>query len=186
MAVHMRQTFSTAAVSIALAMLATLTTGAVPAQRVTREVVPGITNFARLETTIACGGATRPEAIAELKRMGFASVVSLRLASEEGADIDREAAAAKAAGLNFVHLPFNIAAPDAMLIERFVAAVTLPANQPAYVHCALGGRAAALWMIKRVQVDGWDEARALEEATALGLNDRLRPFALDYIYAHQR
>jgi hypothetical protein len=41
-------------------------------------------------------------------------------------------------------------------------------------------------MIKRVQVDGWDEARALEEATALGLNDRLKPFALDYIHAHKR
>jgi hypothetical protein len=41
-------------------------------------------------------------------------------------------------------------------------------------------------MIKRVQVDGWDEKRALEEANALGLNDRLRPFALEYIRAHHR
>ena len=41
-------------------------------------------------------------------------------------------------------------------------------------------------MIKRVQVDGWDETRALEEATALGLNERLKPFALDYIHSHKR
>ena len=32
-------------------------------------------------------------------------------------------------------------------------------------------------MIKRVQVDGWDRGGALEEATALGLNERLKPFA---------
>jgi hypothetical protein len=39
-------------------------------------------------------------------------------------------------------------------------------------------------MIKRVLVDRWDENRALDEATALGLNDRLKPFALNYIHAH--
>jgi protein tyrosine phosphatase (PTP) superfamily phosphohydrolase (DUF442 family) len=64
--------------------------------------------------------------------------------------------------------------------------VTLPANQPAYVHCAAGGRAAALWMVKRVLADGWDESRALTEANLLGLNDRLRPFALNYIHSHPR
>ena len=68
--------------------------------------------------------------------------------------------------------------------ENFMAAVAGPANTPAYVHCAAGGRAAALWMIKRVKADGWTEARALEEANALGLNDRLRPFALDYLRAN--
>ena len=51
---------------------------------------------------------------------------------------------------------------------------------------AAGGRAAALWMIKRWKADGWDEARALEEANALGLNDRLRPFAVEYIRTHKR
>jgi hypothetical protein len=105
----------------ALVAIATLASGAVLAQQVTKEEIPGITNFARLETTIACGGATRPEAIVELKRMGFASVINLRLANEAGADVDAEAAAATAAGLNFVHLPFNMAMPDPMLIENFVA-----------------------------------------------------------------
>src|SRR5204863_4071991 len=114
------------------------------------------------------------------------SVIALREASEAGADIDAEGAAARAVGLRFVHLPFNIASPDSLLIDHFVAAVTAPANQPAYVHCAAGGRAAALWMIKRVLVDHWDEPRALQEATELGLNDRLRPFAVDYIRTHRQ
>jgi hypothetical protein len=34
-------------------------------------------------------------------------------------------------------------------------------------------------------VDHWDEARALEEANALGLNDRLRPWTLEYLRTHQ-
>ena len=39
------------------------------AQQVTTEQIRGISTFARLETTIACGGATKAEAIPELKKM---------------------------------------------------------------------------------------------------------------------
>ena len=106
-------------------------------------------------------------------------------ASEQGADVDAEAAAAKAVNINFVHLPFNVASPAPDLVDRFVAEVSKPANQPAFIHCAAGGRAAALWMIKRVQVDHWDQARASEEATALGLTERLKTFAVNYIDTHQ-
>ena len=79
--------------------------------------MPGITNFARVETTIACAGATTPAAVAEVKRLGFASIINLRQASEAGADIEEEAAAAKAAGLTYVHLPFNTASPDPAVVD---------------------------------------------------------------------
>jgi uncharacterized protein (TIGR01244 family) len=159
---------------------------AVAAQRVTKEQVAGISTFARIDTTIACGGATKVEAIPELKKMGFRSIINVRRASEEGADVEAEGAAAKAAGLKYVHLPFDPQSPDPMLIDNFITAVTAADNQPAYIHCAAGGRAAALWMIKRWKADGWDEARALEEAVALGLNERFTPFALNYIRTHPR
>ena len=154
------------------------------AQDVKKRDIEGISTFAQLDTTIACGGATSPQAIPELGKMGFKSVVNLRLASEAGARVEEEGAAVRAAGMKYVHLPFNVQTPDPKLVDDFIAAVTLPANQPAYVHCAAGGRAAAMWMIKRVLADHWDEARALTEANALGLNDRLRPFALNYIHTH--
>jgi uncharacterized protein (TIGR01244 family) len=174
-------------VALALLSLVLLSTIAyAQASKVTKEAVPGITNFARLETTVACGGATKAEAVPALKKMGFASIINVREANEPGAEIDQEAAAAKAAGMNFVNVPFNIASPAPDLVDRFIAAVTTKENTPAYIHCAAGGRAASLWMIKRVQVDGWDETRALDEATALGLNERLKPFALDYIHSHKR
>ena len=156
------------------------------AQSVVKEEVAGISTFARLDTTIACGGATKVEAIPELKKMGYKAIVNVRRANEEGAEVDAEGAAARAAGMKYVHLPFDPQLPDPNLIDNFIAAVTAPDNQPVYIHCAAGGRAAALWMIKRWKADGWDEARALEEANALGLNDRLRPFALEYIRTHKR
>src|SRR5215831_18264658 len=164
---------------IGLSMVAALS-----AQQVTKKEIAGISTFAQIETTIACGGSTKPEAIREIGKMGFKSVINLRLASEEGALVEEEGKAVKAAGMNYVHLPFDMQSPDPHLIDNFIAAVTRPANQPAYVHCAAGGRAAALWMIKRVIADKWDEPRALAEANLLGLNDRLRPFALNYIHTH--
>jgi uncharacterized protein (TIGR01244 family) len=162
---------------------------AVPAsaQQVTKEQVPGITNFARLETTVACGGVTKPEAIPELKKMGFKSVINLRLPDEPGADIDLEAAAAKNAGLHFANIPFSYAKPDPKAVDRFLEVITSPGTEPAYIHCAGGGRAAMMWFIKRVVIDKWSTDRAMAEAEALGLtNVPLKTFASDYLRARSK
>jgi len=119
--------------------------------------------------------------------MGFASIINLRLDTEKGADIDAEAAAAKAAGINFVHLPLNGNAPEPAVADRFLKVITEPGNQPAFIHCASGNRAAAMWLIKRVLVDKWDNDRALEEASQLGsISPVMKTFALDYIQAHKK
>jgi uncharacterized protein (TIGR01244 family) len=165
--------------SIVLAQSAT-------AQQVTKEPVPGITNFARVETTVACAGATKAEAIPEIKKMGFVSVINLRLADEPGAEVDKEAAAAQAAGLRYVHVPFN-GKPDPDVAARFLEAITTPGAEPAFIHCAGGNRAASMWLIKRIAVDHWDVERATTEATALGLTSpALKQFAIDYGQSHQR
>ena len=161
--------------------------GIAGAQNVTKETLPGVTNFARLETTIACAGATTPQAVAGLKQMGYAAIINLREASEAGADIDAEAAAAKSAGITFIHLPFNTASPNPAVVDTFLKAVTDTKNQPAFVHCASGNRAAAMWMIKRMQVDKWDAERAGTEAAALGLtNGALKTFAIQYVETHRQ
>ena len=65
------------------------------AQQVTKETVPGIRNLARLETTVACAGAITADAIPEIKKMGFASIINLRLPTEEGADVEKQEATAR-------------------------------------------------------------------------------------------
>jgi len=155
--------------------------------QVKKSTIDGVTNFAQVETTVACAGAVKPTAVAGIKNLGFASIINLRLPTEKDADIDAEAAAAKAAGINFVHIPFNGAMPDPAVADQFLKAVTVPGNQPAFIHCASGNRAAALWLIKRVLIDKWDNDRAIEEATQLGMTSpTLRTFALDYIQSHKK
>src|SRR5271168_5138200 len=122
---------------LSLGAIAMVAAGQSPVRKST---VEGITNFAQVETTVACAGAVKPTSVAGIKKMGFASIINLRLASEPGADIDAEAAAAKAADINFVHLPFNGNAPDPAVADRFIKTITEPGNQPAFIHCASGNR----------------------------------------------
>ena len=155
--------------------------------QVKKSTIEGITNFAQVETTVACAGAVSPSAVAGIKKMGFASIINLRLDTEKGADIEAEAAAAKAAGINFVHLPLDGAKPDPAVADRFLKVITEPGNQPAMIHCASGNRAAAMWLIKRVLIDKWDNDRALEEAGQLGsMSPVMKTFALDYIESHKK
>ena len=169
------------------ALVALSLSGSLFAQTVTKPTVAGVTNFAKLESTIACAGATNASAVPDLKKLGYKTIINLRQASEPGADVDAEAAAARAAGVKYVHLPVNGASPDPATVDQFIAAVGEPANQPVFVHCASGNRAAAFWMIKRLVVDGWDADRASTEATALGLTSpALKTFAMDYAATHKK
>jgi uncharacterized protein (TIGR01244 family) len=176
-------------VGVALGVAAFVFSSAAQArgQEVTKPTVPGITNFSKLETTVACAGATKPEAVPAIKEMGYKSIISLRVESEPGADIEAEAAAAKQAGIEFIHIPFVAASPSPAAADAFVEAITKSDNTPAFIHCASANRAAAMWMIKRMVVDKWDAERAGQEAAALGLtNGQLKTFAVDYAAAHQR
>ena len=156
------------------------------AGQVKKSAVEGINNFSQVETTVACAGATTPAAVAGIKKMGFASIINLRLPTEPGAEIEAEAAAAEAAGIKFVHIPMSSSAPDTAVADRFLKTISEPATEPAFIHCASGNRASAMWMIKRVLIDKWDVARASEEAAQLGLTSPvLKTFALDYIQAHK-
>jgi protein tyrosine phosphatase (PTP) superfamily phosphohydrolase (DUF442 family) len=102
--------------------------------QVVRQEVPGIRNFAKVESTVACAGAITPSAIPEIKKMGYASIINLRLATEEGADIDGNIAAAKTAGIRYYHIPFSAGMPDPAVVDTFLKTITAPGVQPAFIH----------------------------------------------------
>ena len=104
------------------------------AQQVIKESVPGITNFNRIESTVACAGAITPEVIPEIKRMGYHSIINLRLATEPGARIEESKAAAKAAGITYIHIPYSVTNPDPAVVDQFLKAITTPGAEPAFIH----------------------------------------------------
>jgi uncharacterized protein (TIGR01244 family) len=118
--------------------------------------------------------------MADLKRIGFASVINFRTAEEDGANIEASQAAAVGAGLTYIHIPFR--APNAEATEAFLTAISNTDNQSAYIHCGSANRVGAMWFVKRVKQDGWDSDRAMAEAETIGLrSERLKEFAVAYV-----
>ena len=78
----------------ALAVLAAVSV-LVPVVQAQRETAPaGVTNYTRVDATVACAGATPVQALPEIKKNGFASVINFRTAQEAGANIDEAKATA--------------------------------------------------------------------------------------------
>jgi len=151
-----------------------------------KETIDGIRNFTKVDATVACAGNTEPAAMAEVSKRGYKAVISLREGTETGALIDESAKAAEAAGMKFIHLPLNSTKPDEAVVDRFLAALKDSSNQPTLIYCASGSRAGALWLVKRMLVDGWAEDKAVAEAVMIGLSSpTLKQFALDYVAKHK-
>ena len=119
-----------------LAVLALVVTGVATegSAQVVKQEVAGIRNFSKIESTVACAGAITPAAIAEIKKMGYASIINLRLATEQGADIEGHMAVAKSNGLPYYHIPFSASAPDPAAVDTFLKTITAPGVQPAFIH----------------------------------------------------
>ncbi len=180
----MQQSRISLASTAAFAALLLVLAGAavtVQAQDFVQEEGPeGVPNYTRVDATVACAGATGPEAMPEIQRRGFRTVINFRTAGERNARVVESQAAAEEAGLNYVHLPFR--EPTTELVEQFLDTVAEPANQPVYIHCGSANRVGFMWLIKRVKQDGYSLADATTEAEAIGLrSDALRAFALDYL-----
>jgi uncharacterized protein (TIGR01244 family) len=167
------------------ATFAAVLTTALTAQ-VQKKEMPGIRNYSRVDATVGCGGQVDPAAMAALRKEGFVSVINLRLPTEEGANVDAGRAAAQAAGLKYIHLPFNAAQPDSKVVDSFLAAVADKSNQPVFIHCGSASRVGGMWTIKRALQDKWPVEKALAEGKAIGLNNAgLETFVVDYIKSHR-
>jgi uncharacterized protein (TIGR01244 family) len=175
-------------ISVVLSLVLIAMLGSAPDAQVSKPQLPGVRNYARLETTVACAGAIDPQqAVPAIKKEGFVAIINLREATEPDAKVDQEEALAKAAGLRYFHVPFNGAAPDPKAADAFIAAITTPGAEPAFIHCSGGNRAATMWMIKRMVVDHWDADKATKEAIELGQTSvPLRQFAIEYAKGHQK
>jgi uncharacterized protein (TIGR01244 family) len=97
---------------------------------------------------ISVGGQPTEEDLKSLKAEGFAAVVNLRREGEQNQPLDpaQEGVVAKAAGLQYFHIPVNSADPK----REQVAAVKAALDQvkgPVYVHCQGGGRACTMALL---------------------------------------
>ena len=119
---------------LALTALCGFLSAPAEAQQVTKGQMDGVRNLSRIESTVACAGAITPAAVAAIKADGYGAIINLRLASEQGADIEGHTAAAKAAGIRYIHIPFSGTNPDPAAVDAFLAAMRSPGVEPAFIH----------------------------------------------------
>lgn len=180
-----------------LAVSTTILTGGLRAaqQAPGNETLPGIVNYTRIDANLAVGGVLSLQALPELKRRGFKTVINLRKASEPDANVEAEGVAVRAAGLKYVNLPFSATDPyevAAAQVEPFMKALADPSNLPVLIHSRQAHRPVGLLLIKRVLRDGWSVDKGFGAADAQGLADGtegaagVRQFVLSYIKAHSR
>lgn len=150
------------------------------------QALPGIRNYTPVDSTVACSGAVTPEAAAALKQAGFASIVNLRTAEEEGPNLEAMQKAAAEAGLRYLHVPFSPTEPQAESVDRFLEIARDKTNEPMLINCASGGRASMLLAIKRVMLDGWTVEKAMAEvpSRSQGARPAVREFTLEYLKQH--
>jgi uncharacterized protein (TIGR01244 family) len=117
-------------------------------------------NYRIVRPGLATAGQPTSAGIAQLKAMGFKTVVNLRTEKEGAKD---EESVVKAAGLAYVSVPVTaetLSQADADAVGR-VLDDSLAG--PVLLHCATANRVGAVWALLRVR-----QGRTLEEAEAEG------------------
>jgi len=142
----------------------------------------GIPHFLKVSDQVWTGGQPWPEHLPKLKDAGVKVVINLRPRDEF--DPTREEAKVKELGMSYFNIPVVFNSPDELDADDFLKLTDEQLkNGPVFIHCAMGTRVGAFWMIRRVLRDGWEFDKALEEANQIGLRNQaqLIEFAKEYI-----
>ena len=144
-----------------------------------------IRGFARVTDKFCVAGQPKTEQLATLKAIGIKTIINLRPADEFNAS--EEEKKAKELGIRYFNIPVMYTAPKDEQATEFLRITDDPKNQPVFIHCTAGIRAAAFWMIRRVLRDGWSLKDAQDEADKVGLRhtEHLLTFATNYIEHHR-
>jgi uncharacterized protein (TIGR01244 family) len=139
---------------------------------------PGINNYYRVRPDVATAGQPSDQALADIKKAGFKTVINLR--TEEEGSLE-EKPKVEALGLEYHNIPIGndgISKEQVALFEKILGD---SASRPVFVHCASSNRVGAMWFIHQVLGEGKDEASALEEAKKAGLKPNLEVTAKGFV-----
>ncbi len=161
-------TLSGVALTIALGLTAPTLAGS-PEAPFGDKVSDAILNYNRATPNIATAGRYGPIAVAEVKALGFVTIVDLRGPEEEG--VAANVAVAKAVGLKHFSIPVTTKAPRDAQVSQFAAIVEDRDNHPILVNCVSANRVGAMWALYRAQA-GVSAEVAVEEGRTAGLKSR--------------
>lgn len=129
------------------------------------ETVKGIANYKRLSPGLAAAGTPSAEAIAELKALGFKTVIDLRT-EEEGTAAEK--AAVEGQGLRYVSVPITAASLSLDDVKAVSELLDDADAGPVLLHCAKSVRVGAVYgAVQALKGKSMAEAEAAGRAAGL-------------------
>ncbi len=128
--------------------------------------LPGLSNVGRVSPGVFRGAQPTKEGYATLKMMGVKTVINLRTSMSEKKPVE-------AAGMRSIEVPIEMSRNGLKeKVDRVVALMADPANQPVFVHCRQGrDRTGIVVAAYRMKMQGWPLADAETEMQAFSFND---------------
>lgn len=128
--------------------------------------LPGLDNVGRVAPGVLRGAQAGRDGYATLKQLGVKTVIDMRTT-------ENEKAAVEAAGMKAIAVPIEMTRNGLKeKVDRVVALMADPANQPVYVHCRHGqDRTGIVVAAYRLKQQGWSLADAEAEMQAFGFNN---------------
>ena len=133
------------------------------------QVKEPLPNFQQVNKNLYRGAQPPVESLKILADKGIKTIINLRGASN---DTRAEEQQAKTLGLKFYNLEFPpLSKPDFTQVDKALALINDPANQPVFVHCRHGeDRTGTVIACFRMTQDGWNDEQAIVEAKQFGMS----------------
>jgi uncharacterized protein (TIGR01244 family) len=122
----------------------------------------------QIAPNVLLAGQPEPEDWETLRRRGYRLIVNMRSDADRAA---AQAAAAKAADLDYVHLPLPAYELEAEHLTEFSNLITQHQDEPMVIHCRTASRVALVWMLHRVVQEGLSHEEAEAELRAAGYDE---------------
>jgi len=117
----------------------------------------GVPNFYRVTDTLYRSAQPTPQGMANLKKYGFKTVISLRTFHSDREKIDD-------LGLGYERIEMQAWDFDEKDVIRFLQLATNPKRQPVLVHCQHGAdRTGVVIAVYRIVVQNWTKEKAIDE-----------------------
>ena len=115
-------------------------------------------NFRRVGDAVTTSGTVVPDDLRTLGEVGIDVVIDLVPATSEYA-VPGEADLVAAAGVEYIHIPVDFAAPSRADLDAFADAMDANEGRTVHVHCAANYRVSVFYGLYAQRKGWWDAAR---------------------------
>ncbi|NVO00065.1 MAG: tyrosine-protein phosphatase [Geobacteraceae bacterium] len=128
--------------------------------------LPGLSNVGRVAPGVLRGAEIDKDGYATLKATGVKTVIDMRTTANEKTEVE-------AAGMKAIAVPVEMSRNGLKeKVDKIVALMADPANQPVYLHCRHGqDRTGIVVAAFRMKQQGWSLADAEAEMQSFGFNN---------------